>query len=135
TDIIHPNSKYNDLVNIYYYEQEITYEFIVPEIANEHEEPFYKSWKNEYNNRLYRVSDLEYQALAVTDEKNYLLGTVVNKNYEIIELNDQWHLYYKNSKTLEDIAAELKEDGESVLATELEELIAEKNKMLNAFYH
>src|SRR5690606_18707336 len=97
--------------------------------------PFYKSWKNEYNNRLYRVSDLEYQALAVTDEKNYLLGTVVNKNYEIIELNDQWHLYYKNSKTLEDIAAELKEDGESVLATELEELIAEKNKMLNAFYH
>ena len=56
-------------------------------------------------------------------------------NYEVVQDEDEWHIYYKNSVTLEEIVIELEENGEDQIARELEEFIADKDKMLKAFYH
>lgn len=134
-EIIFPDSRYKDLISSLYYEQEIALEFQVPEIINEHDEPFYKSWSEEHNNKLFRVPSLNYLAKAITQEEEYLLGTVIFNNYEINQVDDHWHIYYNNNITLENLVVELQKDEQDVFAIEVEELIAERDEMLKAFYH
>lgn len=83
TQIIYPHFKNGDLISAYYDELKIKYEFEEPKNFDEHNEPFYKSWRKEYNIRLFKVSSLEYYASAITDAEDYPLGKVSFNNFQL----------------------------------------------------
>lgn len=134
--IIVENKEYNDFVIEDYEQLNIRYYFIEPEDFIEHDEPFYKSWNKKHEIRLFRIPELKHEAYAIKDDEEIFLSTVSFADFFLDdEEEDNKKLFYRSDISLESLKTSLLDAEESDLADLLDELIADRNKMLAAFYN
>ncbi|MCB9190298.1 MAG: AAA family ATPase [Flavobacteriales bacterium] len=134
-DVVVSNPEYQSFVDSVFPVAQIDYEISNWRNADEHNEPFYKTWSDEHDIRLFRLSQLEYNAYCVDDEDRKLIGSVSHGQVEVFKEDDITEVYYRSNQTLEQLLELLKERGESVLSNSLQDLINSRNDLLTTFYN
>jgi hypothetical protein len=112
-----------------YEDLELDEEFIVPNSAIEHDEPFYLNWKGNYQIRLYKVEELQFNV----SYQNQFIGIIKRGEFYLDDNGKDFRdIYYLKSLTLENLCEKL-DDIE--LADPLSEMIEEKDSMLRNLYN
>jgi hypothetical protein len=109
--------------------------FIPSQNVIEHNEPFYNSWKSEYNIKLIKQDTIEFQ-ISYEDNSEVLdLGIIEDESFFVSnqELSEVV-IYYKKSISLEVLSNSLKDEYDE-LSEAIEVLIDRRNIMLASFYN
>ena len=114
---------------------EINFVFANIEEAVEHDEPFYRSWRDANTVRLIRQPYICYNASVKLGEEQLELGRIEKGDYYLDYNESETTIYYNKKLRWEDLTQVLNDEGQSNLAKKIEILIESRDKTLAAFYH
>jgi hypothetical protein len=100
----------------------------------EHDEPFYRIWRDEYKIVLFRENELHFTISFNHEDTEVVLGKIVYGDFALERNGANVEIYYNQQNSLEKLAELLSED-EIDLAEKLILLITSKDRMLKSFYH
>ncbi|MCX2472761.1 AAA domain-containing protein [Pedobacter sp. MC2016-05] len=118
------------MANLFTYEDlELDEEFILPNVAIEHDEPFYLNWKINYQIRLFKVEEIIFNVFY----QDQSIGAIKRGDFYLDKTSKDFKdIYYRKSLSLENLCEKL-EDSE--LAQPLKEMIEDKDSMLRNLYN
>jgi len=112
-----------------YEDLELDQEFILPQNAIEHDEPFYVTWKGTYQIRLFKVDEIKFNVFY--DDQS--VGHINKGSWYVDSSGKEYNdVYYLRALSLENLADEI--DDESIFEP-LKEMITEKDDMLRNLYN
>jgi len=109
--------------------------FIPSQNVVEHNEPFYHSWKSEYNIKLIKQDTIEFRISYDYHSEILVLGIIEDEAFFVSnrELNEVV-IFYKKSTSLEMLSNSLRDEYDE-LSEAIEVLIDRRNVMLASFYN
>jgi hypothetical protein len=126
---------YNQFAEEQYKELIIDFEFSLSTSPNEHEEPFYRTWRDTNSVKLVRMTAIKYKATVELNDAKIELGEIEKGDYYLDNTEEVSIIYYKEKIRWEELSDILDVDDHSELKDLLNELIGSRNRTLAAFYH
>ena len=107
-------------------------EFIVPESKVEHDEPFYRSWKNNCNITLFKVDVISFEISFLVSERYVDIGKMAKGDYQISDNGET--IYYLKNISLEELTEKIKEENVTI-STAIADLVVRKDVLLKSIYN
>lgn len=134
--VIQRNERYDSFVSEAY--EELTPELVyIPDADSfEHDEPFYRTWRDNNRLKLFKQQSLRWDVYFEYNHEKIYAGAIHRGDFHLIE-NDAGDtvVYYRNSLQLEGLAIELEKVGYTEQSKLIEDLIEEQSRVLSSFYH
>ncbi|GAA4756160.1 AAA domain-containing protein [Flavisolibacter ginsenosidimutans] len=115
-------------------ELEFEMRFVLQEDRVEHDEPFYRQWKEEHEIELYKEKEILYDVYIETEDKDVKVARIADGSFYVDERDDISKIHYLQNSTLENLREDLGDDYEE-LSESIDDLIHRRNVMLASIYN
>lgn len=108
--------------------------FVLHEDRVEHDEPFYRQWKEEHEIELFKENEILYDVSIAINDKDVRVARIADGSFYVDESDEILKIHYLQSITLENLREDL-EGAYKELSDSIDDLVHRRNVMLASIYN